>query len=157
MVTILFVCAGNTCRSPMAQALFVKRLHHRVAHGGEEYRAISAGLAALDGLPATREAISVLREEGINLEGHRAVLLREILVAEAELILTMTLGQRDYLREHYPQKAQYTYTISEFADTHSGDVVDPYGGGLTEYRACRDQLKILVDELFNKIIESRMR
>lgn len=143
----------------MAQALFMQRIRvcGQAVDGGEEYRAISAGLAAMTGLPATGEAINVLREEGINLQGHRAVLLREALVAEAQLILTMTLGQRDYLREQYPQKANHTYTISEFSGNHFGDVVDPFGGGLIAYRACRDQLKILVDELLTKIIESKMR
>jgi len=141
----------------MAQVLFRRQVER--AGGpplGGRCRAISAGLCAREGNRASPEAIQVLAEEAVGLEEHRAVSLHKAIVTEADLILTMTSDQRDYLRVQYPHKAEQTYTIGEFAGNPEEEVLDPYGRGIAAYRACRDQLKIMVDGLLNKIIESKM-
>lgn len=141
----------------MAQALLQRRLQHEAGWTGEGYRVLSAGLFTEDGHPASRDAVRVMGEEGIDLTSHGSVQLKRSLAGEVDLILTMTENQRDYVRQECPAKADCTFTINEFTGGQSGEVSDPYGLGLNAYRACRTQLKILVDELFNKIIESKMR
>ena len=141
----------------MAQALFQQRLHRETGSTGEGFRVLSAGIFAEDGHPASREAIKVMGEEGIDLSAHGSTRFNKDLAREADIILTMTRNQRDYVRQEYPEKADSTFTLHEFCDDLSGEVLDPYGLGLSEYRSCLAEIKILVDGVFNKIIESRMR
>lgn len=94
---VLFVCTGNTCRSPMAAALFNQ------AAGDTGYRAESAGLAAFHGDPATDAAIRVMANLGYSdLSGHRSRALSPWLVDQAEWILTMTAAQALTLRQIFP-------------------------------------------------------
>lgn len=152
MIKVLFVCTGNTCRSPMARALLLQRLQKRnktLGTGG--FKVWSAGLFAKEGLPASPEAIKVMNEEGIDIRHHCSLLLRDVLITNADLVLTMTANQRNYIWERFPEKSQNTYTLSEFAGDGAGEVEDPYGQGAEAYRRTLDQLKILVDMVLSKI------
>lgn len=140
----------------MAQALFQRRILDELEGTGMGYRVLSAGVFAQEGNSASADAIKAMEEEGLDLSWHDSVQLNPGLIRAADLILTMTNSQRDYVRLEFPKKAGFTFTINEYAGGHSGEVLDPYGLGLDAYRACRDQLEILVDELFGKIIESKM-
>jgi len=141
----------------MAKALFQRRLQAETEWTEEGYRVLSAGIFAGDGHPASPEAVRVMEEEGIDLSAHGSTQFNEGLAGEADIILTMTRNQRDYVRQAYPEKADCTFTLNEFCGDRSGEVLDPYGLGLIDYRSCLAQIKILVDELLNKIIETRMR
>lgn len=156
MVKILFVCTGNTCRSPMASALLLRNLQGRgemLANG--EIQIWSAGLFTQDGLSASAEAIEAMREEGIDISRHRSRLIRDNLIEAADLILTMTVSQRDYLQDRFPHKLVNIFTLGEFAGDGSGEVIDPYGHGREVYQECMIQLKQLVDMLSYKIIKMR--
>lgn len=155
-MNILFICTGNTCRSPMAKALFLKRLQEiGVAPETESFQIFSAGLSARDDLAASPQAIAVMGEEGVDISVHRSVHLRTNSVLEADLILTMTTGQRDYIKANYPERADSIYTLSEYTGDEAGEVLDPYGQDINAYRQSLVQLKILVDRLINRIIESK--
>lgn len=154
MITILFVCTGNTCRSPMARALFLQRLQAGAEWSNSgEFQVWSAGLFTQDDLPASPEAVEAMREEGIDISQHRSLLIRNSLIGDADLVLTMTVSQRDYLLERFPDKSVNIYTLSEFTGDETGEVMDPYGLGREYYRKSLLQLKILVDRLFYKIIQ----
>ncbi|MDD3364492.1 MAG: low molecular weight protein arginine phosphatase [Syntrophomonas sp.] len=156
MITILFVCTGNTCRSPMASALLLKKWQEKSENlKPGEIQVWSAGLVTHDDLPASPQAIEAMREEGIDISLHRSSHLRESHIREADLILTMTTSQRDNMLDRFPDIDAYLYTLGEFTGDEAGEVLDPYGQDMDTYRRSLSQLKLLVDRLIIKIIEWR--
>lgn len=131
-MNILFVCTGNTCRSPMAAALFNKIAVER----GLDVRIESAGLFAVDGEPASNEAIIAMQKYDIDLLGHHAQSINTELLEKSDLILTMTAAHKMVLEGSAQDKV---YTVCEFAGVDS-DIDDPFGGDVEEYEECAKQL-----------------
>lgn len=141
-MTILFVCAGNTCRSPLAAALATREL----ARTGQAATAASAGIQAMDDAPATEPAMQVAAEIGLDLRAHRARLLTRPMVLEADRILVMDERQRAFIRVLAPEAMDRVHVLREYA-TAGADrqgVADPFGGDLPTYRRARDELEDLV-------------
>ncbi|WP_169977267.1 arsenate reductase/protein-tyrosine-phosphatase family protein [Tautonia rosea] len=149
---ILFVCTGNTCRSPMAEALFKAMLADRLGCHPEDLEAhgwliLSAGLSAMQGAPAAANAVEVVRKFGGSLEGHASRMLVPELVRAADRILVMTRSHLRILLEHAPEAADRTALL----DPDGYDIDDPVGSDLSTYRstaeAIRTHLAIWLDEL----------
>jgi len=139
MKTILFVCTGNICRSPMAEAFF-----NYYTGKTDLFRAISAGIGTIDGQPASPNAIQAMQQVGIDISNHRSRQITAELVTQADFIIGMTQGHIDAINMLYPQSAEKTFVLCEFIDNlkpFERDIADPIGGNLETYIRCRDQIK----------------
>jgi protein arginine phosphatase len=149
---IVMVCTGNTCRSPMAEVLLKKKIAQRMGCevGQLDDRGMvitSAGISAAPGGRAAAEALQTLTERGLDLSQHETQPLSDRLVRFADLILTMTRGHRDVILDHWPDAESRVRLISG----GRGDVADPIGGPLEQYRRCADQLDAFLDDWVEKL------
>jgi protein-tyrosine-phosphatase len=127
---ILFVCSGNTCRSPLAEALARQLLPGRA---GLDVEVASAGTSALDGGPASGFSIEVAEAHGLDLSQHRSRILDRAMVRDADLIVTMGVRHRDTVGALDPDALEYTYLLTNFSDHWHGEVPDPIGSGREVY------------------------
>lgn len=147
---VLFVCTGNTCRSPMAEAMFRQLLEERgLAH---RVTVSSAGLAAFDGDGAAEGARRAMADRGLSLTEHRSRRVHSALVEEADLILAMTVSHRERLREAFPHKADRVYTLKEYGGTGDGslDVLDPFGQDDERYRSVAEEMWALLEQVLHR-------
>jgi len=152
MTHILLVCTGNTCRSPLAEALLRKKLADRGVNG---VQLGSAGTGAWDGAPASEGAYLVALEHGLDLSAHRARLLTRELVAGSDLVLTMARHHR--ARVEQLGSGTPTHLLGEFAGRTGGDaeVRDPFGGDLEGYRETFVELNLLLDSVVERLNRER--
>jgi len=144
--TILLVCTGNTCRSPMAQAL----LREILARRGVEARVLSAGIAASAGGSASPEAVQVMQEHGLDLSGHSTTPLTVALIDEADVILTMSERHKEAVRAMKPQAIEKTFCLTEFVG-ETGDVEDPFGRDVEAYRKTAELLRALLEKAADRL------
>ena len=128
-MVVLFVCTGNTCRSPMAELFFRAELARRQI---SNVTVKSAGLAAYPNTPISENAEKVLNENNISGEKFRSTRAGVELLDSCDLIITMTALHRQTLLNALPDLAKKTFTLLEISD--GGDVPDPYGGSVDDYR-----------------------
>ena len=139
---IMFVCTGNTCRSPMAEVIF-KSIK-------SDIEVSSAGIFALTGSNASPEAIEICKNHGLDLSEHRSCNIDDSDINEMDLVLTATLEHANLLKRSYPNLN--VYSIKEYAGVYEDfDIKDPICGGLSDYEECfleiRDALENIADNL----------
>jgi protein-tyrosine-phosphatase len=148
---ILFVCTGNTCRSPMAVEIARRVARER---GLGDVVIESAGTGAFEGSGASDGALLVTMEHGGDLSGHRAHQLTPELVAAADLILVM--GDRHLRRVAELGGAGKSWLLTDYA-SHGGDerqVLDPFGGDLATYRATYEELEREIRRALDRLVPS---
>jgi tRNA threonylcarbamoyl adenosine modification protein (Sua5/YciO/YrdC/YwlC family) len=138
---ILFVCTGNSCRSPMAAYMFRAALAQRLGCAVDDlarlgYRVTSAGTAAMWDGPASAGAVEEMARRGIELGGHRSQPLTVELIHRAERIFVMSEEHRQAVLELVPGAAGRTLMLDE-----GRPVIDPMGGTVDDYRSCADHIQ----------------
>jgi protein-tyrosine-phosphatase len=152
--TILVVCSGNICRSPMAAALLQARLARDPARA--DWRVHSAGLWALEGSPATDAAAQAIAEWGCNLDEHQARQVTPGTVEQADLTLAMTPRHAEALRLAFPHAQDRVHILAEMAGEHHG-VEDPYGEPPSTYCAVARELARLIEAGYAQIVTAAER
>src|SRR5258708_2417494 len=151
--TVLFVCTGNVCRSPMAEGLFRKMIA-----GGHDLKVSSAGVSTYAGQSASPDAVEVLAKKGIDISGTRSKPLTEKLVQEATWIIAMTRNHLDSIFYQYPEAAEKTYLLREFEPgAASFDIADPIGLGIDAYEEARDTIQNALPGLLEFIMSEGIK
>lgn len=149
MATVLFVCTGNLCRSPMAAALLQARLTCDEAR--RDWQVGSAGVWTVDGRPASAYAVEEMAQRGIDLRTHRSRNITRELMAGADLVLAMTRGHAEALGAAFPEHAHKVYLLSEMVGQEY-DIYDPYGGTRLEYTYTARELDQLIEAGYERIV-----
>jgi len=143
-IQILFVCAGNTCRSPMAVGLAKAFLAQQLNCSTDKledrgWALASAGVAATQSGAATPEAVHAAKVLGADISDHRSRPLTKELITQADMIFCMTDGQVDVVREMAPSAADKVRRLDV-----SGPIADPIGAGPDIYRKVADRIRVAV-------------
>jgi len=149
MKTILFVCTGNICRSPMAAGLLQQRLREDPER--HDWQIVSAGTWASEGRPASAYAVAEMTDREIDISAHRSRHVNERMMKEADLVLVMTRNHAEALRVTFPDQADKVYMLSEMVGK-TYDIADPYGGTRLEYSYIAQELEQLIDEGYERIV-----
>ncbi|HTL68135.1 MAG TPA: low molecular weight protein arginine phosphatase [Lacunisphaera sp.] len=137
---ILVVCTGNICRSPMAEGL----LRHALAAEPPPLaglKVVSAGVATRAGEPVSENSVIALKKAGIDISGHRSRPVTQELLNQALVVFGMTESHRAIIQFKATPAPAHLYLLREFMPPPAPkEIVDPYGGSLATYEACRDEI-----------------
>ena len=136
-IRIMFVCEGNTCRSPMAEVVLRATIPENLV---DDVEIVSAGLKASTGQPATEKAELVCRMKGYDLSGHRSQQVTEVLLNTSDLIFCMEPGQMQHIREKYPHLDSRVHTLRGFSEGLEKMIEDPFKQEIKKYIKTLDMI-----------------
>lgn len=153
-MNILFVCTGNTCRSPMAEGIFKALLKD---NNIDNINVSSAGISTFEGDSANEKAIYTLRNKGIDIKSHKSRQITKEIIENSDLILTMTKSHKRMILNALPEYLNKIFTIKEYVYINNNEeltgknlnIADPYGLDYNIYEKCAAE----IEENLKKIIE----
>ncbi len=147
---IMFICTGNICRSAMAEGYLRKRAIEEKL----KIEVFSSGIYGEEGAGASYLAKEAMSEYGVNLNEHKATVTAKSNIEEMDLILCATASHKRIIKQTYPELAEKTFTIKEYAygeNCQDKDISDPWGYDITIYRKCATELTDAIEEIIKKI------
>lgn len=148
---VIFVCTGNSCRSPIAAGLLRKILVEKEIKGIE---VDSAGIVDAGGGPPTEYAILVAAELGADISKHHSRVFDERDAAQNDIIITMEHYQSDYIKNRYPETEKRVFLLTELGSaTEESDIPDPLGEDIGYYRYVASMILYHIKRAFPVIIE----
>ncbi|MBI4354838.1 MAG: hypothetical protein HY597_00125 [Candidatus Omnitrophica bacterium] len=157
--TILFVCTGNSCRSVMAKGLMERWLQEKGQPWSSEIHVKSAGIAAMDGMSASRETQELLRQVGVEMSGHMARKLTDPTIKEADLIFVMESVHLEEIVRRVPSAKPKTHLLKAFGmKDHATLLVqhipDPIGKPMEVYEVCFMMIQEAIERVGNWLTEN---
>ncbi|MFC1633590.1 L-threonylcarbamoyladenylate synthase [Planctomycetota bacterium] len=151
-IKFLFVCTGNTCRSPMAEGIFRKYLAEKINANVDEiekigYTVESAGMIGSIGFPASPESVVACTAKGVNIEAHRNKRLSKALIEESDYIFVMESVHRAKVLALVPQAADRCLLLKE-----NGQIPDPIGRPQSDYDRCAEQIERAVKNRISELV-----
>ena len=138
---VLFVCTGNTCRSPMAEAIFNKLALDT------EHMASSCGTNVFMPQNISKKSVEALKNFGISDFSKKSKMITEADIDTADIVLTMTTSHKQMLKTVYTKHKSKIYTLNEKAHGIDSDISDPYGLSQDEYNKCAKQIFDAVEKI----------
>jgi protein-tyrosine phosphatase len=141
--SVLFVCKGNICRSPLAEAYF----QSLVEKEGRQMTVRSAGLETTPGKPAHAKAKAVALEHRLSLDEHATTQVHMDLIDQSDLIIVMEIVQKDRIQRLYPKSKGKVVLLGRFDSVGSLEIADPYSGTSEDFYSCFQQVSRCCDVL----------
>lgn len=152
--TVLFVCTGNSCRSPMAEGIFRAKIPDEYKN---KIRVWSAGTGSFDGSPSSRLAIEVCSEKGIDISSHRSQALRKHHLAQSDIVFVMEKEHLKFIHELFPNYMENAYLLKAFDCEKNNrrkiEIPDPIGKNKRFYEKVFRELTKEIDRIMPRIIQ----
>lgn len=159
--SILFVCTGNMCRSPMAEGILQSRVKAESGSWKEKILVQSCGTYAMDGNKPSQHAIQVARQHGVDISGIRSKSLNRVFIEQSDLILAMSIDHLNFILENYPTARQKTFLLKLFNKnrpiTLSDSIPDPMGFSIEFYQKTFQEIRMAIDESYPHIMDRVQR
>jgi protein-tyrosine-phosphatase len=163
---VLFVCTGNSCRSPMAEGILKKMLKENKSQdpefGLDNFEVNSAGISTLDGAPPSLFAMEVAKARNVDLTQHRSRQLNKQILKKADLVLAMSDEHLEHIRKMDKKTLEKTYLLKTFPQNHSASnedkregvlyIKDPIGGTMDDYNQCFLEMEKEIRRVFHELI-----